>query len=439
MKVNIFNNPFSLVLLAFLLSPAWIKGQSFNKTIQQSFSGKTSVAFKQSRGPLLVKPATNGQVSFITELRVEAPSQEIADQLFSKFKAEVNESNNKVEIEQQLCCIKNWSQNNGVATITFKDGTKMENIRNYSVVTTLYLPEIDQLSLSNKFESIIVDPQVRIRDLKVKLNSADLEAHDIQGNLSLGVKFGRASMGNVGGQADFELNNGKIKLGDIQGEVIVDSRFSEIEIGTIKRLKAEMNNDRIQIEKVHGSSRMTARFTTCIFGQMTTAQIEANNCSFEIEQASDLKVDSRFSKYAIGQMQNLEVSDSNNDSYNIKEIENFEASLRFPTIKIEKLQQGCKLSVVNGKGKIKVAQADFSGIEVNGKFFDLSLSLPSSSNFHLNSDLKFGNLKTPDNLVTVKKSDKSNQQIRQMKTPNAQDGSPNIQLSGHNMRFKISY
>ncbi|MEO0734703.1 MAG: hypothetical protein AAFZ52_17845, partial [Bacteroidota bacterium] len=141
---------YSLVLLACLLVGT-LSAQAVTRDIDKSFAAKEEVNVQQSHGPLTVEPSPNGKVRVVVRMSVEADDKAEAETFLTQLEAELRESGDRLDVTVGYPAIKSWNQNNRTTRVVFKDGTRVKNIRDFKLETTLYLPETDRLGLKIRF------------------------------------------------------------------------------------------------------------------------------------------------------------------------------------------------------------------------------------------------------------------------------------------------
>ncbi|MEN0048599.1 MAG: hypothetical protein AAF806_16175 [Bacteroidota bacterium] len=405
----------ALTLFGFLLCNV-VVAQTHTRVIDKSFDARAKLTFNHQRGPLTIKRSTNGKVRFASEIRVETPNKAEAEALFDKIESDLDVSEFGDELKIALGLdrrkIKTWNQTNNDLTIKFRDGTRIKGLTNFKIQTILYVPETKGLRLSANFDDVIIESDVVLNDLSAKLHSANLEAGIVNGNLNLAMSFGRTVLEKVGGDAEINLHDSKIKMGNAK-DVVLDVRFSEIDIGAISALEAKSHEGRIHIKSIKGKATINGRFTDYVIAGASDISVTSHEGNFEIASAKDVVLDTRFTDYRIGNVASfratshegqIEVGDvvgnvdlrskftdyrfkkignldinSHEGNLEIKEGKEFIANTRFTDFRfgsIESLEvtdahEGSYTIETIGKLKAKVAFTDFS-IEELKESFELS-------------------------------------------------------------------
>jgi len=423
-------------MLLTLLFGAFLHAQTASKTFDESYEAAAEINIVQSRGPLTILPATDGKVRVVTKMSVEAKKLVDATNLLAKMGSEVTRSSTWLNIRTGMNDVRNWTQRNNRIKVIFKDGDRFDNIRNFDLSTTIYLPPTQKLNLEARFERIQLDPGVKIENLELVLHNGHIRAGSITGNLEMDVRFGEVDLENVGGSLTGSLHNTKGKFGDV-GDVRIDTRFSRLRMGTLSSLRITSQNDRLEIKSITGSVDIEDRFGTYLLGTIGDAKIDTNNGTFEIGKGSKYNIEARFGTFEFDRVDNLVLRDNHNSDYDIKTLGSLSGDCRFTDFRADVLLHSVDLRIKNGEFKALDVAPDFKGLEIKGSFYKVDLDVDASTAYQLFIDLNFGDLHLPNDLVTIKKIKDFSELKLEMKTKNATEQSPAIRVSGQNASLYI--
>lgn len=426
---------FSAILLTLFFG-TFLNAQTASKTFDESYEAAEEVNIVQSRGPLTILPATDGKVRVVTKMSVEAKQLADATNLLAKMGSKVTRSSSWLNIRTGMDDVRSWTQRNNNLKVVFKDGDRFDNIRNFDLSTTIYLPPTQKLALEARFERIQADPGVKIQDLDLVLHNGQFRAGSITGNLELDVRFGEIDLENVGGRLTGSLHNVKGDFGDV-GDVDIDTRFSKLKMGHLKSLRIDSQNDRLETKSITGSIDIEDRFGTYLLGSTGDAKIDTHNGTFEIESGREYRIEGRFGNFDFDRIDDLIVRDSHNCDYDIKELGSVSGSGKFTEFDVERLGQKAELELDNGHLRVEEVSPQFTGIEVEGSFFEVKLDFRSPADYRVLVDLTFGSVHLPDNLVLVKKIKEFSKVEMELNTPNVSTDSPVISIKGQNGKLYI--
>jgi hypothetical protein len=287
----------SISFLLCLSAVFTLNAQTFNKTIEKTTDRKAVVEFTTSKSELNIKAAKDNKIHWVTQISVAAKSEDVAQELFDNIEMDIDESSDKLRVDLNLCCIKNWNQNNKSTTITFKNGRKLKGLNNFKMTTTLYLPATEKLSVGNKFQHIDIASDVVLNDLEAELYHSDLKAVDINGELELKAQFSEVVLSKVSSGAEITLYHAKLAMEDAQ-EIDLKSQFSTIEMGNVMSLTSTSYHDKVHTKAINGDMELDQQFSNWKCATMRNADIVSYHGEIKIDEIrSDfqkIEVDSKF-------------------------------------------------------------------------------------------------------------------------------------------------
>jgi hypothetical protein len=426
---------FSVLLVTVLLFSC-LGAQSVTKTFDKSFANPGEVSVLQSRGPLTILPAKDGKVRVVSEMTVGGKTKADAEAFLAKIETEVKELGSRLSVTIGLQNIRSWNQNKNAMKVVFQDGSKFTGIRDFELSTTVYLPETQRLKIETRFERVDVDPMVKIDDLELVLHNSKYRGGDISGDLKLNVRFGELEIGDVGGSLTGTMHNVRTEFGDV-GDVRLETRFCRQRMGTVKTLELTSHNDHLEAKSVLGDVEIDDRFGTYTMGSTGNGRISTHNGTFEIESGGEYKIMGRFGNFDFDRIDVLELRDNHNSDYDIKELGSVSGNGRFTNVSADHLSQSAELNLENGKLRVDEVAPDFRGISVEGRFYEVDINFRKPANYRVFANLKFGDLRVPDSLVTIKKIKEHSDLEAELKTPNATNDSPIIKVKGQNAKLFI--
>ncbi len=422
--------------LFFLFITSSLGAQTVAKVFDESYDKVAKVDLTQTRGPLTILPSKDNKIRVVTELSVEAKNKEEGEKFLAKMKMEVQEMSDRLTINIGMGSIRSWTQRNSNTKVVFKDGAKYSGLRGFEISSTLYLPETELLKLETRFERVQIDPKVKINDLNLSLHNAKIHGGSIAGNLELDMRFGEIELDDVGGSVSGTLHNTRVEFGNV-GDVRLDARFSKLRMGTLKSLDLDAHNGRLEAKSVSGSVDIEDRFGTYILGSLGNARINTHNGTFEVENGDEYRIEGRFGNFDFGRIDNLIARDNHNCDYDIKELGAVTGNTTFTTFNVERLSQKAGLKMQHGHLRVDEVLPTFTGVDVDGVFFEVKLDFRQPTDYHVRADFRFGNVRLPDDLKVVKREKDHNMIKLEMKTPKATADSPIIRAEGSNGKLYI--
>jgi len=436
MTFPIHPKKFNWLLVACLLLGSQLYAQTATRTFDESYPAKTEVSLEHSHGPITILPSADGKVRLVTRISANGESEADAMEFVNKIEVDIRELSTSLEVKIGFIPVKSWTQKNRITRVVFKDGTRLKNITDFALETTLYLPTTERLALKTRFEDVRVDDQVSLQNLRLDLHNTSFRAGNLAGALEVEMRFGSLRLGNIEGAVSGSLHNATVEMGNAEA-VTLDSRFSKIECANIASLKFDGHNDRLKIDGIAGSLEIKDRFGTYVIGKTSSGEINSHNGTFDIDSGTDYEIEGRFAKFDFEELNELELQENHNCEFDLQKLGSVKGDGRFTNLEIDALSLGADLDLYNGKLFVDELAPGFQGVEVSGSFFEVDLDFSAPTEYHILADLRFGKLDLPRDL-TAKKNQRDHSQVQyEGKTANATADSPKIRVRGENGRLRV--
>lgn len=355
-----------MFLTAFCFLTISLSAETYTKTFEETYESKNKVAFKQNKGTLDIKPSLDGKIKWITKISIRSNKAQDAEALFKKFEADINEFGDRISIELEVCCIRKWNQSNEKNTIIFMDGTKLKNIRDFSLSTVLYLPTVEELRLDNSFTEISIDSEISINDAEFTLYHSNLSGGNIDGRLDLKHQFGHLELKDIAGEANFNLYHANVELENI-GELELKSQFSKLKMRDVESLESKSYHDVIKANQIKADLDIDQQFSNLDFESIGSARIKAYHGSLDVATISP----------------------------------------------------------------------DFKHIEIDAQFFSIDFKMPNGTPYTIKAEMSFGSFLAPEDMVFVTMVDKMNNKEYELKSANATESSPSLDIKAYHGNIKL--
>jgi hypothetical protein len=338
-----------------------------NKTIKKDFSGKSVVLVSHQYGPLTIKKSTDGKVHLEAVLVAKSNDEESVQALFDHFDVNVLDGNDNLDLATKLD-IESWNTINGKTTIKFRDGKKVSGLREAKANLTLHVPDLQRLTLENKYDEIQIEPELTGSTI-VKLYSGELTTNNLKGEFQLDIKYGKARLKNLG-RAVMTLYDSNVSAADAE-DLVASSKYSEVEMGNIARkLVLDTYDDTWKTGNIGGQ----------------------------------LSLIDKYSEFKIAALADLNISESYDDQFTVQEIGSLSATgSKYTEYHFERLTK--KMSITESfddKIRANEVSGDFSSVSLNGKYTEVTLDFAENARYALTVDLTYGKLDYPKNKVDVK-------------------------------------
>lgn len=422
-------------LLATLMLPASLNAQvERTKTFKKNFSGKQLVEVSHRHGPLIVKKSTDGQLRIDAAVKVIAKDESDAEAVLKYFDVEVKETGNEVSIITDLS-IKNWNNSNGRIDIRFDDGKKVNDLKDLDVKFILYVPQLKQLKVGNRYDDIEIEEGVQA-DVIVKLYSGRLKAGNLSGNLGIDAKYSKAKVGNYK-EGKFELYDCEMEFGDGE-KVRLTSKYSELTFGSLAEINMETYDDKISGGNVKSNLFIKDKYSDFKFGNFANGKFDLYDANLNVQSGNSAAFKSKYSKIIVKSVDEMQFEVSYDDQVTVEQT----GSLVATTSKYTKYQIGTlkkKLSIQSYDDKISIDQfsGPLEGVTINGKYTNVDFNLKQGTAFKIEANLKYSKLNLDlDNFDYQKYIEKNDKVEFEGTTKGAGSNVPTISLDCYDCNFK---
>ncbi len=426
-----------LLLVALFLFPLIARSQEkdYREVYEKSFSGIQILEVDHRRGDIEVLPSSANQVAYQIELTFKAQEEDAAQELIRHFDINTDQSGSALSLSTELN-ISKWNSRNGNVRIQFKDGVKISGIKEVSVKMKLYVPTLDQLTLSNKYDGIIIEQAVNAA-LKINLYSGRLKIGQTRNDLTLALKYGKAQIGDFKNAA-IDIYDGTLKLGN-GGKVTLTSKYSEIEMGNISSLKAAIYDDELIVQDIQGELVLQDKYSDIKINRAQNARLDIYDGDFQLDRVNDLQIKSKYTNFRLGSVGSLAFELSYDDEIMIKEVEELSSSeSKYSDYNILTLLKSLKMSSYDDNIEIGSVGKTFSGLTFDGKYTDLSIKLDPSIAFRIDSYKKYGKLRFPQDRFEARIYKEKNDELElQGSSKGAASDSPLLKINAHDCNISI--
>lgn len=427
MKINKFTVYLALLLVCFFLSNRHtLQAQApVIEKIERSFAAKTDLTIQHRYGPVTVLPSTDGKIKVSGTLFGEAAEEEDLELLKRYFEFEVVESGNTLEVTTHFK-VKNWNSRNGVTKLQFQDGTRTGKLRYLRIDATVYVPSNTKLSVSNKYDAIRIADGIN-NDLSIDIHSGRMEIGDIGGKLELQSKYSKGVIGNFGDatldlyDCDLEFGNGK--------SVSLTSKYSDLTLGSFDKLTADTYDDNISWKTIKGDLSLKDKYSEFDIGRFNSARLDIYDADIESEGGNELLVKSKYSNIVLKEVGKLSFENSYDDNIKVARVGSFSATSKYTDFQFGNLRNKLYLRSYDDEIRIDEMAGPFEGIDFEGKYTDLRIRLPQSTEFQMDVNMTYGEFDYPESRFESQIYKEKNDRLEMTgKTKGATDASPKIRV-----------
>ncbi len=431
-------NRFSLLLLLLFLTTTLGAADPYTKTIDQTFAAVQEVAFAQRNGHLEILPATNGKIRLVAQLSINATDEGEAQRFLERAELYATATATTLNLRLALHDITSWITTGSRSVVKFTDGEKIRGVRDFDVRATLYLPPTQLLELASQFSDINIANQVTLNNLTLELNNVDLSGGVVAGDLKVDARFGSIRLESAAGQITGKLNNGRLKIDRGGGNLNLNTRFSDLELGPMQNVELISSNDKVDIETVSGQLQLNERFGKYRLGTTGSADIISSNGDYTVRQGDTYTINGRFTTIDFDEVKVLVLTANSNCTYLAERLDEVRGDGRFTDIRVDRFTGRAELDLTNGEFRVDELAPSFTGIRVDGRFFDVDVRLAGAMPYQAKAKLTFGHFDVPGEMTSRIDKERSNEMEKHFLSKGATAASPTIEVSGTNSSLRIN-
>jgi len=370
------------------------KSKTYSEAV--TVSAATHLKVKNNCGSIEFKNTSGTEARFEASVLVEGESEAEIKKVFDQFQLMVTESGGTIDVVAEDN-VKSWVQSKSwfvdKNTITFKDGTEAKDIEKIEVSFVVYLPEIGNLSIYNRYDKVSYDKFNF--DVDAELFSSDFIGGDINGDLDLDNKYGEINIGNIQ-DGDFNLFDCDSKVKNVK-DLNLNVKYSDLEFQDVENCDMNSFDDVVKFGNISNNMDIDAKYSEIFAGSFDEADLEFFDCEAKAGNGNKLTLDSKYSEFKLGDIKsvNLELFDDVLTVGNVIDLDG--RNTKYSEIDIDKLEGSFKvLASFQDNYNIKIVGPSVKSIELEGKYTDLYLPIPADVSYFLDADLRYSTLIFPD-------------------------------------------
>lgn len=160
----------------------------------------------------------------------------------------------------------------------------------------------------------------------------------------------------------------------------IESKYADVNmLGNFGRLNAEITNGNLEIDQVKDLI-LRSRYSNVNITKANTLEAEFINGRLNITEVDEADLDTKYSTVELGTATKLTVK-STNDEYEIEELGSINARKNYGNLRVTKLKNSIEMDGTNADVKIRNIDAAVSLISLNNKYADLRLPMRNVKNY----------------------------------------------------------
>lgn len=169
-------------------------------------------------------------------------------------------------------------------------------------------------------------------------------------------------------------------------EIKIENKFGNIYFSDYSgKTTINLSNGDLKVNNLSGSSDIEVGFGNASIGSLKGGKLSIRYAELDLAQADEIEIDSKSSTLNISKVNVLNIN-SRRDKLNVDDINTLKGSTYFSYVNVKKLAKGLNLNTEYGEIKIEGMHQAFKTIELQSKYTDVFVDVPSSisCNFNVN-------------------------------------------------------
>lgn len=373
------------------------------KTIRESIALDKVKAFilKNNHGDITIKNGNSNEAQLIATVTIEGKTEEDEQKALKDF--ELNFETKK----DQLSIVHNWTgdqiddcfcwSSNKKNKYKMSDGESVK-LKKVEIEYEIILPSNIYLELTNRYANITVPD--RAGGLKAVLFKGDINAGNIQGDLNLTEKYGKAFIKSAN-DVVFNLFKGELELGAAK-EVKGKLSYSELNLLNANSLVLTSFQSDATIKQV--INKLTSNFK---YGDLTIEKdlTELDLVAFQAKVKAGLidksKLNLSYSKFEMTDGNEIELEKAFQSKIYAKTIDAIKGKANYSPIEINKIKGNIDLATFQGSINILSIEPNFTKVNLNTRYTNVDLNFNSSSSYSFEAKTTYTSVNIPSSVQNM--------------------------------------
>jgi len=235
-----------------------------------------------------------------------------------------------------------------------------------------------------------------------------------------------------------DLYNSKLDAANT-GNLKIESKYTKVNALSSGSLEINSYNDKYSIPKT-GDITFTAKYSDLKTESSGQIILDCYEGTVVMKEVKDIKITSKYADFQFGIAEDISVASSYSDKMVADKLNSLRINeSKYCSYRMDELVS----SVTEGDGyedkfSIMKTGQEFKEIKVNGKYVDVSLSLPKTTDFRFKAKITYPKLDMDESLFKTKiKVSEGSQLEYDAIRGTEKDGMPLIEINGYQMSLKI--
>lgn len=425
----------NLMLLLAAMTCSWAMAQNtLSNTIEESLGDLSNgkLVIEHHHGTLEVRRSDSQDARLQLNISVKGNNEQDMEVLLSLIEMQVSGSA-KNRTVRTFDLIKSWNNNLlGQSRLKLKTGHVLEGIRDLDLHLVAFVPNLQSLSLTNRYEDIHVG---RIAaDLDVNLYSADLFAEHIEGRVNAEIKYGGGKLGHVG-DAKIDIYESKLEVQSAR-EVDLESKYSEMVLGDLMSLRHNSYEDEVSLGSVEGKVVIEAKYSEIEMKQLGDIELDFYETDLQTGDGRNVSGTAKYGSLEFGTLKSIDLASDYEVDINIEQVNALALrASKYGDVEVGQVKEGIYINSYETLVEVDKLSDSFVELWVDSKYESMRLPLGNFKG-QLDVELKYGDIEYDRDLFQKQhsRSEKNNMITVQA----GSDGEGKIYIRGYETEFDLN-
>ena len=433
---KLFFNTLAVFFLGGLVSVVFATGTDLQKTYTWKYTINKggSVAFDNYDCNLTIHIWDKGETEYRLTVDAEIRTEEDAA-ILDKYLQNLKFSNNATSVSFSSSFWENRNTIMGRMTMELKDGKKIA-LTEMNIKGELWIPSGCRFELTSKYSEINMDDFSG--QLFLDLYNDNLYGAGVAGKAEITDKYSTIEFKEMK-DLKADLYNTKLGTGNI-GNLTAESKYSKVTALTAGTLNINSYNDKYSFTRT-GDVTFVAKYSDLKTESSGQIDLDCYEGSVVMNDIKDGRISSKYADFQFNGAENISVVTSYNDKLTVGKLNSLKITeSKYCSWRIDDL----KSSVTESDGYedkftiLKTSQ-EFKEINITGKYVDISVNLPKTTDFRFIAKIQYPKLEMDESLfkTRVKILESSKLEYDAVRGTE-REGMPRVEVNGYQMSVKIS-
>ena len=430
---------FNLVVVSLFAGSASLLSASatdLNKTYtwKYSINKDARVAFDNYDCNIIVHTWDKSETEYHLTVDVKTKSDEDAAVL-DNYLQNLKFSNSQTSVSFRDSFWQTRTNIMGKTTMELEGGKKIA-LTDIKIKGELWIPATCRFELSSKYSEINMEDFSG--QLFLDLYNDNFFGANVKGKSEIKDKYSTIEFKNMQ-DIKADLYNSKLEAVNT-GDMKIESKYSKVTAVSSGNLDLNSYNDKYSIPKT-GDIIFVAKYSDIKTETSGQISLDCYEGSVIINDARDIKITSKYADFQFAVAGNITVSSSYNDKLAAGKLTSLKISdSKYCSYRVDEMISS--LTEAEGyedKFMIQKTGQEFKELRINGKYADISFSLPKTVDFRFKANITYPKLDMDESQLKArtKISEDSRLEYDAIKGTE-KEGMPVIEVNGYEMSLKIT-